>query len=109
MRVASEQASGEKYRSMDVSLAVLGPAFRTGVDFYTVPHNINRVKGFFAKWYKKVKSCHHRQKRRHKSRQNAAAGRVPISPKSRSARRSICSARTGLRGPRSTISAPPPG
>jgi hypothetical protein len=27
-----------------------------GVDFYTVSHNINPVKEFFAKWYKKVKS-----------------------------------------------------
>jgi hypothetical protein len=25
------------------------------VDFYTVPHNINEVKEFIAKWYKKVK------------------------------------------------------
>jgi hypothetical protein len=27
-----------------------------GIDFYTVPHNINQVKEFIAKWYKKVKS-----------------------------------------------------
>jgi len=24
-------------------------------DFYTVSHNINRIKGFIAKWYKKEK------------------------------------------------------
>ena len=55
MRVASEQASGEKYRSMGASLAVWlrSPSL---VDFYTVSHNINRVKEFFAKWYKKDKS-----------------------------------------------------
>jgi hypothetical protein len=29
---------------------------RAGIDIYTVPHNINQVKEFFAKWYKKVKS-----------------------------------------------------
>jgi hypothetical protein len=27
-----------------------------GIDFYTVPHNINPVKEFIAKWYKKVRS-----------------------------------------------------
>jgi hypothetical protein len=46
MRVAIEQASGEKYRSIDASL----------VDFYTVPHNMALVKEFIAKWYKKLKS-----------------------------------------------------
>jgi hypothetical protein len=30
--------------------------WRSGIDFYTVSHNINLVKEFFAKWYKKVKS-----------------------------------------------------
>jgi hypothetical protein len=29
---------------------------RGGIDFYTVPHNINAVKEFIAIWYKKVKS-----------------------------------------------------
>ncbi len=33
-----------------------GAVSRTGVDFYTVPHNINRVKEFCSKWYKKVES-----------------------------------------------------
>src|SRR3954453_8927790 len=57
--VPIEQASGEKYTSMSASLGVDQPRRRkqTGrVDFYTVPHNIHRVKEFFAKWYKKVKS-----------------------------------------------------
>jgi hypothetical protein len=27
-----------------------------GIDFYTVPHNINPVKEFIARWYKKVRS-----------------------------------------------------
>ena len=41
---------------MGASLAVWreSPA---GVDFYTVSHNINRVKEFFAKWYKKRKAA----------------------------------------------------
>ncbi len=46
MRVASEQASGEKYRSMGCLLGSFAPAFRTQVDFYTVPHNIAYVKDF---------------------------------------------------------------
>jgi hypothetical protein len=36
--------------------SLVGSVFRAGVDFHTVSHNINRVKGFIAKWYKKVKS-----------------------------------------------------
>src|SRR3982074_3894591 len=106
MRVASEQASGEKYKSIDASLAVLvgerdqqkvDPGFASdcaplkqsgpGIDFYTVPHNINRVKGFFAKWYKKVKSRRCRPGHPRLQRQSAAAGGVPISPKTRAARR----------------------
>src|SRR5712664_5033148 len=108
MRVASEQASGEKYRSMGASLAVArfsarsakvesgfagqtspfvprsrASSERAGVDFYTVPHNINRVKEFIAKWYKKIKR---RRRIPVLSRQSAVAGRAPISPKSHSAR-----------------------
>src|SRR3982074_2637631 len=99
MRVASEQASGEKYKSIDASLAVLvgerdqqkvDPGLASdcrpkkqsgsGIDFHTVPHNINRVKGFFAKWYKNATRgrCRPGQERVH--RQSAAAGRAPISP-----------------------------
>jgi hypothetical protein len=37
---------------MGSSLAVL-LGFWTGVAFHTVSHNINRVKEFIAKWYKK--------------------------------------------------------
>jgi hypothetical protein len=29
------------------------------VDFYTIPHNINAVKVFIAKWYKKLDRRHH--------------------------------------------------
>src|SRR5712664_4505853 len=133
MRVASEQASGEKYRSMDASLAVArlsarsakvesgfagqtspfvqrsrASSERAGVDFYTVPHNINRVKEFIAKWYKKIKTRHRRRKSKRLSRRNAAAVRAPISQTSHSAKRSISSARTALRRLRSMISAPPP-
>src|SRR5882724_4715091 len=101
MRVASEQASGEKYRSMDDSLAVRSRLFETWVDFYTVPHNINCVKEFIAKWYKKVKR---RRRSPMLSRQSAAAGRGPINLKSHSARRSICFAKTASLPPRSTTS-----
>ena len=40
---------------------LFGSGFRTGIDFYTVPHNINRVKEFFARWYKKVRKPAARQ------------------------------------------------
>jgi hypothetical protein len=55
--VAIEQASGEKYKSMSASLAVDQPRQpqKWRIDFYTVSHNIGRVKELFAKWYKKVK------------------------------------------------------
>ena len=78
MRVAIEQASGEKYRSMGASLAVWLVPSR--VDFYTVSHNINRVKEFFAKWYKKAKSRQSRPKPTLRPRRSAAAGRAPIEP-----------------------------
>jgi hypothetical protein len=45
--------------SFAVSLAVAQSRQReqrAGIDFYTVSHNINRVKEFIAKWYKKLKS-----------------------------------------------------
>jgi hypothetical protein len=45
MRVASEQASGEKYKSMGASLRVRF-GFQASVVFYTVPHNIGQVKEF---------------------------------------------------------------
>jgi hypothetical protein len=56
--VAIEQASGEKYKSMSASLAVDQPRQlkKWRIDFYTVSHNIGRVKELFAKWYKKVES-----------------------------------------------------
>src|ERR1700736_2604786 len=94
MPVAIEQARGEKYRSMDVSLAVV-VRFRTGIDFYTVPHNIDRVKEFIAKWYKKVRSRPRRQNRRRLlPNPNAVVAPAPMSPKRRSARRWICFGRT---------------
>ena len=37
-------------------MAVLARYCRAAVDFYTVSHNINRVKEFIARWYKKDKS-----------------------------------------------------
>jgi hypothetical protein len=42
---------------MSASLAVDQPRQpkNGGIDFYTVSHNIERVKELFAKWYKKVK------------------------------------------------------
>src|SRR6202022_88375 len=87
MRVASEQASGEKYKSMDASLAVWPVNFEL-VDFYTVSHIINQVKEFIAKWYKKGRSRHLVPKSM-RQRRSAAGGRAPTSPMSRSARRSI--------------------
>src|SRR4051812_35466614 len=117
MRVAIEQASGEKYRSMAVSFWVgivipgrsaLGERTRnpeqcavldsglarrahpgiTAVDFYTVPHNINRVKEFFAKWYKKERKRHLREIP--KPRRNAAAARAPMSRRRRWQKHWIC-------------------
>src|SRR6202048_4296780 len=96
MRVASEQASGEKYRSMMPP----GPQVRCRgpmVDFYTVSHNINRVKEFLAKWYKKIKG---RERPRSRLRREAGAGHAPISRKSRWGRRSTCFARVVSRPPR---------
>src|ERR1700754_2812366 len=98
MRVAIEQASGEKYRSMAISLA-FDPLSRAGVDFYTVPHNINRVKEFFAKWYKKERS----QRPRLDPNRSAAAARAATSRRWRWQKRSICSARMDSPRPRSTI------
>src|SRR6202048_3512635 len=66
------------------------------------------VKEFIAKWYKNLEDLRRRQKPLPPSHQTAAAGRAPTSPKSRSARRSICSEKTDSRRPRLTISAPPP-
>ncbi len=71
MRVAIEQARGEKYRSMGVSLAHWLTS-SSPVDFYTVSHNINRVKEFFAKWYKKDKS---RRRRNHDAVEPKRRGR----------------------------------
>src|SRR5437879_13734238 len=61
MRVASEQASGEKYRSMDL-LGGFAPALRTQVDFYTVSHNIEPVKVLFCEMVQKRKTLPLRSK-----------------------------------------------
>ena len=58
---------------------------KAGIDFYTVSHNINRVKEFIAKWYKKVRSRHLLPNRllpesMRRWRPSAAAGRAPIEP-----------------------------
>ena len=37
-------------------LSRVNPVRPCWVDFYTVSHNINRVKEFIAKWYKKLRS-----------------------------------------------------
>src|SRR3979411_1834040 len=73
MRVAIEQARGEKYRSMGASwrfgsqsaISKSGCRYcvrprsneknRTGVDFYTVSHNINPVKGICCDMVQKSK------------------------------------------------------
>src|SRR5436190_8406026 len=107
MRVASEQASGEKIQVHGSLLGGFAPALRTQVDFYTVSHNIKRVKVFFAKWYKKVKSCRCDPGPVRPLHRSAVAARAPISPRSRSARRSTCFVKVVLPPPRLTISVRP--
>src|SRR5581483_348705 len=85
-------------------LGGLTRAVAARVDFYTVSHNMNPVKGFIAKWYKKVKSCHLLPP----ESQSGAGGRAPIGLTSRSARHSTCFARAASPRHRSTISVAPP-
>src|SRR5437660_10055260 len=60
MRVAIEQASGEKYRSMTASLTMCALS-QAAIDFYTVPHNISRVKEFLRSGTKTIEDNDHQR------------------------------------------------